>query len=352
MVNRLMSSNLALNLPGRLVRLNRRAIVLVAGVVTVVLVTAMAGAAVVGESQLSRTESVPPMGIDGYVGGGTSGLVEPSFAPGAAPRNGVLGAPDLASKEALAAQSVGASAPGAPAGGVDLPPLEAIRPIIRTGSVDIAVKSVGETFDQVRLLATQAGGLVASSNFMGSSKQSTAQLVLRIPGDRFNETVSRLRDMAVEVQGISTGSQDVADQLTDLDATLRNLRAVEARYLVMLDSARNLAEILQVQDRINQVRLQIERTEARRQLINSQVEMSTLTVTLRPVGIPGNTSQPATVMERVTEAWNASLQALETVATAVLLAIVYTWWIVVLAAVGILALRRFVRSTPAAPPTA
>lgn len=348
-MNRLLNANLGLSLPWA----NRRGMALFAGAGALVLAVTLVGAAAIGGNRSRDTTSVLPMGIDEYaVGGGSAGVVEPSFVPGAQPRSGALGAPELAAKDASGAQAGTSNVPGAPAGGVDLPSLDVLRPIIRTGSVDITVTSVGDAFDQVRLLAAQSGGLVASSNFAGASKQSFAQLTLRVPGERFGEVVTRLREMAVEVQSISTGSQDVADQLTDLDATLRNLRAVESRYLVMLDSARNLAEILQVQDRINQVRLQIDRTEARRQLINGQVEMSTLTVTLRPVGVPGTTPQPSGLLERVREAWDASLEALETVATAVLVALVYTWWMVAVAVAGVLVLRRVARSTPAAPPAA
>lgn len=347
-MNRLLNSSFALNLP----RANGRALVL-AGAAAVVLAVAVVGAAAVGTSRLGEPTINFPMGTDGYAitGGGSTGAIEPAFVPGPEPRAGRLGPPEQAWKDARGAQALTSSVPGAP-GGVDLPSLDGVRSIIRTGSVDITVKSMGEAFDQVQLLAAQSGGLVARSSFTGASKQSIAQLTLHVPGERFGEVVTRLREMAVEVQGISTGSQDVADQLTDLDATLRNLRAVEARYILLLDQARNITEILQVQDRLTQVRLQIDRTEARRQLINGQVELATLTVTLRPVGVAARGPEPATALERVSEAWQASLEALETVATAVLVAVVYTWWMVVLAVVGVLAVRRFGRSTHLAPPAA
>jgi hypothetical protein len=345
-MNRFLNANTSLRLP----RPNARSLVLVASALFVGLVL-IVWAGTVGGRLREPTNGVNGGGLtsvlpttDGFAGG-----VVPGTKPASEPRNGALGALELAAKDASGAQTVASSAPGASAGSVDLPSLDGVRPVIRTGSVDITVKSVADAFDQVRLLAAQSGGLVANSSFTGASKQGFAQLTLRVPGDRFGDVVTRLRDMAVEVQSISTGSQDVADQLTDLDATLRNLRAVETRYILLLDQARNIAEILQVQDRVNQVRLQIDRTEARRQLINGQVEMATLTVTLRPVGAVLHAPQPASALERVREAWAASLETLQTVATTVLVALVYTWWMVLLAVVGVLALRRFGRTTHAAP---
>lgn len=348
-----MNANLGLRLP----RMNLRSLALLAGAAFAVLVVSAAAIGALQGSREGDTSMVLPMTTEPYaVGGGAGGF--PGMVPGAAPSNeartGAL-ASERAAKDAAGMQGVtssASSAPSAPGGGVDLPSLDSVRPIIRTGSVDITVKSVSEAFDQVRLIATQSGGLVSDSTFAGSSKQGFAQLTLRVPGDRFGDVVTKLRDMAIEVQTISTGSQDVADQLTDLEATLRNLRAVEARYLVMLDQAKNISEILQVQDRVNQVRMQIDRTEARRQLINGQVEMSTLSVTLRPEGAVTGAPKPMNALERVQAAWSDSLEGLQTVATAVLVGLVYSWWVIVLVVAAVLGIRRFGRTTPAAPPVA
>lgn len=345
-MNRLMNASLGLRIP----RINLRSLVLLAGAAVAVLVVTATALGALGASREGESSSVLPMAIEPYaVGNGSGGF--PGAIPGTEARNGAL-APELASKDAAGMQGVTSSAPSAPGTGVDLPSLDSVRPVIRTGAVDITVKSVSEAFDQVRLIATQSGGLVSDSSFAGSNKQGFAQLTLRVPGDRFGDVVTRLRDMAVDVQTISTGSQDVADQLTDLEATLRNLRAVETRYLAMLDQAKNINEILQVQDRVNQVRMQIDRTEARRQLINGQVEMSTLSVTLRPEGAVTSTPKPMNALGRVKAAWADSLEGLQTVATALLVGVVYSWWVLVAVVAAVLGLRRFGRTTTSTTPAA
>ncbi len=57
--------------------------------------------------------------------------------------------------------------------------------------------------------------------------------------------------------------------MTDLDAALRNLRAVEAQYVALLGQARSIQDMLQVQERLQAVRGDIERTEGRLALLKA-----------------------------------------------------------------------------------
>ncbi len=254
-----------------------------------------------------------------------------------------------------AGTSAVAPAPSQSANGVDggtgtsIPALEAGRDVVRTGSVDIEVRSVTESFEQVRTIATGAGGFVADSMFVGGGDDHSARLTLRVPADRFGEVVTHLRGLATDVRSISSNSRDVTGETNDLEATLKNLRAVEAQYATLLGRSGSIGDILQVQERLNQVRLQIDRTEARRALIQSQTEMSTLTVALLPegTGVSGTGPRAAAV-----EAWEASLDTLENIATAAIVVAVYSWWIVPLIVAGVVVLRRRTSRRPAieAPP--
>jgi hypothetical protein len=239
------------------------------------------------------------------------------------------------------------SAPGAsgaaprvvPPGAADapLPTVGEGRAIIRNGSADLEVASVADAFERVRQIATGAGGTVAESSYAGNGSQQSAHLKLRVPVDRFGEVVAKLREIAVEVKSITTGSTDVTDEVTDVEATIRNLRAVEAQYVQLLSRAGSIADVLSVQDRLNQVRLQIDRTEARRQSLASRAEMSTITVSLRPVAAPAVGQGGALASARA--AWTASLATLAYVGTAVLVAVVYSWWIVPIVVAALVARR-------------
>ena len=247
-------------------------------------------------------------------------------APGSAPAPGAGGAAD--------------------AGGTSLPTAGSTRSIIRTGSLDLVVRSVTDAMASVNQIATAVNGNVSDSSFAGTAGQQSATFTLRVPVARLAEAIAKLQALAVEVRTSTTTSRDVTDEVTDVEATLRNLRAVEAQYVQLLGRTGSIAEVLQVQDRLNQVRLQIDRTEARRQLLASQAEMATLTVELHPEGSLAPVGGGPLAAARA--AWVASLRTLELLGTAVLVTVVYLWWLLPFLAAGVWYAVRFVRRERAA----
>lgn len=267
----------------------------------------------------------------------------------AASKGGTAGVASAALGAAQTSDAAGASN-AVSAGAPDLPTLDAGRTIIRSGKVDLAVRSVADAFGQVSQVATAAGGYVSDSTFTGAADHPTAYLTIRVPEARFGEVVTQLRGLAVEVRAVSTSANDVTDQYTDVEATLANLRAVEAQYVQLLGRTGSIGEVLQVQDRLNQVRLQIDRTEARRRVLESQSALSTIAVTLQPVDATTAAAKPATgPLAAARDAWQASLRTLEGIATAVLVVLVYAWWIAPFAVAGaVIARRRMRRRAPVA----
>lgn len=263
---------------------------------------------------------------------------------------------------AVTAQSFASAAPGVPAseaaltagggggGGFD-PAQLAGRTIIRNGSIELEVEDVEIAFEQVRLVAERAGGFVTDSSFFGRARrendlgevivEQSARLTIRIPVEGFGSVIVDLRDLAIEVLSISTGANDVTGQVTDLSATLNNLRAVEAQFVTLLGEAGTIGEILQVQDRVNQTRLQIDRTVAQLSMLENLADLATITVTLRPEAIEETVAPEGSgPLYEAGKAWDASLDTLEAIATVALVIAVFSWWLVPVILVAFLVLRR------------
>jgi len=239
-------------------------------------------------------------------------------------------------------------------GGVPSPSTTSGRLLTRTGSVDLVVKSVTEAAEAARRAATSAGGFVSDSSFSGSGSDVAATLTLRVPGDRLDDVVASLRALAIEVRSATTSTQDVTEEAADLEATLRNLRAVEGQYQTLLNRSGSIPEVLQVQERLNQTRLQIDRTEARRRVLAGQVELATLNVSLRPepVAVPEQPAPPGR-LARIAEAWRESVEMLDGTLVGAAILVAYLWWMIPIGAAlvwGMYVLIRRLAATPL-PPT-
>src|SRR4029077_15004866 len=77
-------------------------------------------------------------------------------------------------------------------------------------------------------------------------------------------------------------SEDVTKQYVDEAARLRNLRAQETQYLGILKQAKTVKDTLEVSDKLNEVRGEIEQQQAELDLLSKQVDTVALTISLRP----------------------------------------------------------------------
>lgn len=202
------------------------------------------------------------------------------------------------------------------------------RKIVRNGSMTLEVESVTDSYAEVSTIAARLGGYVAEGSYSGRGDRRTGRLVIRVPAGSYDRAVSELQGIAKNVMTASSTTQDVTGEVTDLDAALRNLRAVEAQYVALLAQARSIQDMLQVQERLQAVRSDIERTEGRLALLNRLSDLATITVQLTPVVpvVEVKHSEPSP-LGAASESWQASLDTLRRVAVVGVAVIVYSWWL-------------------------
>ena len=219
-----------------------------------------AGSAAVAKPDSFRRDVAAP----GQYSGGSSGALRPALpVPAAGEAQGVTKAPSTG--------SVGAPAPD---GGDSR--------VVKTGTIALVVGDgdVSSTIGGVIRAARAQGGYVASSNSSEYGDSPSGEVTVRVPVARFEDLVAAVRGLNAEVRTASTSGKDVTAEYADLEAQLRTLRATRERFLVILGQTKTISEILTVQQRVDNVSGQIDRLEGSRKLLESQSDLSTLTVSV------------------------------------------------------------------------
>lgn len=236
-------------------------------------------------------------------------LLAACASAGSAPRIGEAGEqPVAAASEASAADGSDELArrdhlgSGEPLG--DAAPAE--QRIIKTGEMSLEVESVASTLASVRAVAAETGGYVGGSQ--AGTLEQAATLTLRIPASRFEEALSRLRELGETVLAESTREQDVTSQVVDLEARISNLEASEVSYRALAERAQRVEDVLAVQSRLDEVRGEIEQLRAQLENVSDQADLSTLTVTLIPRAAP---------VQAQAEGWDPGARLAEAVAALV-----------------------------------
>jgi hypothetical protein len=220
--------------------------------------------------------------------------------------------------------------------------------VIRTATLRIVTKD----FDGVRLaiegIVAAAGGFVDQMTVTGDAGSPRAlRGTLRIPSGGLGEAADRLRRLG-QVTEDSQGSQDVTDQLIDIEARLASARATERRLTELLrDRTGKLSDVLDVERELARVRVDIERLDAETANIGRRVSYATLNIDIVEERKAGFDPGPLSLASRFRVAWADGLEAaLESVAWSLLFLLrvgpFLVLWIVVLAS-GRRILRRALR---------
>lgn len=184
--------------------------------------------------------------------------------------------------------------------------------IIKTGTMRVVVDKIASSVETLTDYAGSVGGFIESSSIVENrSGKRTGHVVLRVPVDRFEETIAKVRDIADLVREETTEGRDVTEQYTDLEAQLRNARAQEEAYLAILKRAFSVKDILSVQRELGTIRSQIERLEGRLKYLENRTAFSTLRVSLEEdieVQIPTKKFKPVTAVKQATQALVAAFQ--------------------------------------------
>lgn len=157
------------------------------------------------------------------------------------------------------------------------------RVVIRNGTVHSRVSDFDAARENLTEMVRDRGGYVTDSNEYTSGSNETrhtsGRLVYRVPAENFTTTFEEIKREG-RVTRSHTNTTDVTDQIADLDARLKNLRAQRDRLRTLYEQANETEDVLAVGERLSSVQGEIERLEARRQALDNRVSYATITVEL------------------------------------------------------------------------
>ncbi|MFB6157009.1 MAG: DUF4349 domain-containing protein [Haloferacaceae archaeon] len=158
------------------------------------------------------------------------------------------------------------------------------RQVIRTGDVTVRVESYDAARRNLTAAARDLGGFVSDSSRRRHEVRAgtyvTGTVTLRVPRDWFGAMMDRAEGVGT-VRSSTVRSKDVTDQLVDIDARLRNLRAQRERLRTLYEEANDTEAVLEVQRRLSETQERIERLEAKKRTLERRVAYSTIRVELR-----------------------------------------------------------------------
>jgi hypothetical protein len=213
------------------------------------------------------------------------------------------------------------------------------RKIVKTAELGVRAEEVRDAAASAQRIAADYGGSVLSSRVEGDGPVS-ADLVLVVPSPEFEAALDELRGLGEEVTTDTVRGEDVTEEFVDLESRERNLLAAEASLLELYDRAQSVNAALAIERELANIRGQIEQVQGRIQYLEDRTASSRISLAIEPVA-PPRPEPPAWSPARVVaQSWDASLAVLQSLATVVISALVFGWWLAPVLVAGFVWWRR------------
>jgi hypothetical protein len=184
------------------------------------------------------------------------------------------------------------------------------RQLVRTAQVDLRAEDVPAAFVTVKDLAQREGGYVGQE----SSGESGGSLTLRVPGDRLDAVLKGMGEIErTSVTRRDVRSEDVTEQVVDIEARLATQRASVDRVRALLERAASTSEITQIEGELTKRQTELESLQRRYDSLKGQVALSTVTVSIGRVSGAAPATEEMGFLGALSSGWHAMLTALRVV---------------------------------------
>jgi hypothetical protein len=154
--------------------------------------------------------------------------------------------------------------------------------IIKNADLSIYVEDFDDKVDDIINLVNDLGGYIENSEIQGANSADSsrrAYMALRIPQAKLTDALDMFKNMG-RVRSQRLSGENITDVYYDTDARIRNLRQQEQRLLEILQMAKNVDEVLRIENELNRVRTEIDLLTGQITAWDKMVEMSLVNLNL------------------------------------------------------------------------
>ncbi len=214
-------------------------------------------------------------------------------------------------------------------GGTQAPIIDWEKKIIKTADVSLEVKNY-TTYDRfVHGSTKKFGSYIASEQQRKSDDRMENSISIKVPVDQFEALINSLPGDDAKVIEKRINTEDVTDQLVDTKARIEAKKQVRDRYLVLLQQANKMKDILDVQREINAIQEELEAAQGRVQYLTHQSAYSTINLTYFEV-LNGGSGSENSFLSKLKDA----LKSGAGIITGLLIVIASFWPIILVVVLG------------------
>ena len=146
---------------------------------------------------------------------------------------------------------------------------------------------------------------------------------IRIPHEHYNKTLTTIDELGAVINK-SSSVEDVTLQYSDIESTLKMYKVEQARLLEMMENeTTDVKDMIEIEKRLSEVRIEIEKQESARRALESQINYDTIDLEINQVRTVSNINQTKSFGTRIKVAFTRSIDNVKVSSQELVIGITY-----------------------------
>ena len=145
-----------------------------------------------------------------------------------------------------------------------------------------------------------------NGSMYSSRRYRSASLTIRVPAERVDEFTAEMSGIA-NVVSTSLSREDITLSYVATESRVKALQTEEARLLELMEQAETMADLLEIESRLTDVRYELENRASQLRLYDNQVDYATIYLSIDEVQEYTPVEEP-TVWERISGGFISSVK--------------------------------------------
>jgi len=150
------------------------------------------------------------------------------------------------------------------------------KKIIKTANVSLDVKDFNGFNKNLHGLVKRFGAYLASEEQNQNEYSIENVVTIKVPVAQFEDMMNALAGDGIKIVERKISTEDVTSEIVDTKGRIEAKKAVRQQYMTLLNQAKNMHDILEVQNEINAITEELEAASGRVNYLSHQSAYSTI----------------------------------------------------------------------------
>ena len=184
--------------------------------------------------------------------------------------------------------------------------------LIRKVNIDAETEDLEALLPNILAQVTKLNGYVENQELYNGSSYSSyrhrsASMTIRIPAQNLDGFVQQVKDIS-NVVTYNESQEDVTLTYVSTESRIKALEVEQERLLELLAKADNMTDLLKIEDRLTDVRYELENVTSQLRVLANKVDYATVYLYIDQVKVYTEVEEDQTVWQRISSGFKQNLK--------------------------------------------